>query len=81
MFPFVARLTVKKMGNHTTGIDVLQNSFMTLDSAELQAITYITPKVIKCRDKLLHRGEPFVTGFFVFHLTVLFAICGLWNNI
>lgn len=69
------------MGSHTTGLVVLQNSFMTLDSAELPAITYITPKVMKCRDKLLHRGKPFVTGFFVFHLTVLFAICGLYNNI
>lgn len=69
------------MGNHTTGIAALQNSFMTLHSTELQVITSITPKVVKCRDKLLHRGKSFVTGFFVFHASILFAICGLWNNI
>lgn len=53
------------MDNHTTGIAVLQNSFMILRYTELQVIAYITPKVIECSDKLLQRSKSFVTGFFI----------------
>jgi len=47
------------MVNHTTGIAALQNCFTTLHSTELQGITYVAPKIIKRRDKLLHRGKFF----------------------
>lgn len=54
---------------------------MTLHSSQIQGITYITPNIIKHRDKLLHKNKPSFTGFFMFYITVLFATCGLWNNI
>lgn len=54
---------------------------MTLHSPEIQGITYTTPNITKHRGKLLHKSKLFVTGFFIFHIGVLFAMCGLWNNI